>query len=38
MGLPGLGKKPPEIAISVLAELLRLRQQKTRFLIKGKAE
>ena len=38
MGLPGLGKNPPEIAISVLAELLRLRQQKTRFLIKGKAE
>ncbi len=28
MGLPGLGKKPPEIAISVLAELLQLRQQK----------
>ena len=31
MGLPGLGKKPAEIAISVLAELLRLRQQKTDF-------
>ena len=29
MGLPGLGKKPPEIAISVLAELLQLRQQKS---------
>ncbi|MBU2765212.1 xanthine dehydrogenase [Acidithiobacillus ferrivorans] len=31
MGLPGLGKKPPEIAISVLAELLQLRHQKADF-------
>ena len=27
MGLPGLGKKPPEIAISVLAEMLQLRKK-----------
>ena len=31
MGLPGMGKKPPEIAISVLAELLQLRHKKTDF-------
>ena len=38
MGLPGLGKKPAEIAISVLAELLRLRQQKPDFLEKEKPD
>jgi xanthine dehydrogenase accessory factor len=28
MGLPGMGKSPAEIAVSVLAELLQLRQQR----------
>ncbi|WP_437558099.1 XdhC family protein [Acidithiobacillus sulfuriphilus] len=36
MGLPGMGKKAPEIAISVLAELLHLRQQKSGVLPRGK--